>query len=145
MNTDQAKLSAVIGRRRRGALFSAELIFVLPILIGIVLAITQFGLMWSAKQQLKSASQAACRVATLPAADAEQQETAVRQAARRAMSRKALVKTHRLKFKPGKHAGDLVEVEIRVPCRAASPDLFAFLGIGFGDRELVSVTRMRKE
>jgi len=128
-------------RERKGALLSIELLFVIPILLGLIFAIVEFGLIWSANVQVKSASRLACRVATLPGADLDE----IREAARRGMAKPHLAQLLRLRVEGGEHTGDLVGVEVRVPMSAATPDFLSMIGFGLSGHELVGRTVMRKE
>ena len=130
---------------RKGALLSVELLFVLPILLGLILAMVEFSLLFSARQQVKTASQLACRVGTMPGSDPVQIERAVRQAAAKGLIRCSLVKSYELKFEPGRNTGDPVVVDVRVPMRAAAPNLLAMIGYDLNGRHLRSRTVMRKE
>jgi len=134
------------GRRaRRGALFSMELIIVLPIAVGIFFAIAEFSMLWLANQKIKSASQVACRVGTLPATDSLAQDQAVRQAAERVLRDKKLLDNYQLEFIPGAFSGDEVVVRIKLPMDAAAPDMLAFLGFSLSDRKITAHTVMRRE
>jgi hypothetical protein len=132
-------------RPRKGAIQTVELLLVLPILLGLLFAIIEFGLLLSANQRLKMASQLACRVGTLPADDPVEREQAIRRAAKGALGKPHLIRAHRLEFDAGRYTGDPVVVEIRLPMKAAAPDLLAVLGLGLKDRELLARTVMRKE
>ena len=60
------------GRRdRAGAVFSLELLLVLPILLTVCLGIVELCMLLMGMQRVQAASNAACRVATLPANDLE--------------------------------------------------------------------------
>lgn len=128
-------------RPRRGALMSMELVIVLPILIAMFFAMIEFSMLWSAKQRLKDASLAGCRVATFPGAT----EPAVRQAVEAALNKQPLVKTYTVQVDGGWRSGDDVAVTVQVPMRAAAPDLLGLFGLGMGRQSLVSQTIMRKE
>jgi len=132
-------------RVRAGAILSLELLWVLPILVGIFFAIVEFSLLLSASHQVKLASRAACRVATLPAANRHEMEQAVRCAAERALAKRHLVEAYQLTICSGRHTGDPVVVEIRVPMCAAAPDVLTIVGFRLKGRELVARTVMRKE
>ena len=131
--------------RRAGVIVSTELLFVLPVAIGLCLAIVEFCMLLSARQQVKTACQVACRVGTLPAADSVEQERAVRAAAEQALVSRRLIEAHELQFTPGRFAGDPVVVEIRLPMRAAAPDMLCLVGFGLKGRCLSGRTVMRKE
>jgi len=133
------------GRSRKGALLSTELLFVLPILAGLLFAMVEFSMLLSAKQQIKSASRLACRVASLPAADPVQLEHVVRGAAEQGLVRSSLIESYELRFDPGQNTGDEVVAEVRVPMRAAAPNLLSVVGFNLKGRHLTARTVMRKE
>lgn len=120
---------------------SMELVFVLPILLGLLLAIVEFGMLWSANQRVKQAANAAARVATFPGTNT----AAVTQAAALALDKKPLVESMQCAVAGGAYSGDMVAVRISVPMRAAAPDLLSFLGFSLNNRYLLAETIMRKE
>ena len=144
---------AVVGRRRRrlrpgrrtGAILSAELLLVMPILLALCLGVTELSLLLMGMQRVEAASSAACRVCTLPATDAVVREQAARQAATRALAKATLVSSYDLQIDPGLYAGDPVTVEVRVPMTAAAPDLLKIVGFSLANRQLVARTVMRKQ
>lgn len=128
-------------RARRGAVLTLELLWVLPIVLGLLFALVEFGLLWSASHVVKDAATAGCRVATFPGAD----EQAVRHAIERTLQRRSLVASYRVQVERGRRAGDEARVRVEVPMGAASPDLLRFLGLGLRGRTLSAVTVMRME
>ena len=132
-------------QRRAGALLSFELLFVLPICTALVFAVAEFALLWSANNQLKTASQQGCRVGTLPANDPDAQLAAVQATVVETLGQQQLIDQHTLEFAPGMHTGDLVACQITVPMTAASPDLLQVIGFSLDGRNLVARTVMRAE
>lgn len=130
---------------RHGGLFSLELLVVIPVVFGLVLAIIEFGMIWSAIHQVEAASRAACRVATLPVRDPVELEQAVVDAAERVLRKPKLIAAYRLSLSPGQHTGDPVVVQIQLPMNAAAPDLLAAIGFSLKRRQLRAETVMRKE
>ncbi|MCA9246575.1 MAG: hypothetical protein KDA42_05650 [Planctomycetales bacterium] len=130
---------------RIGALLSFELLLVLPICTAFLFAIAEFALLWSANNEIKTASQQGCRVGTLPANDPDEQLAAVQAAVNAALTQQQLIEQHALKFVPGAHTGDLVACQITVPMTAASPDLLQVIGFSLSGRDLVARTVMRAE
>ncbi len=126
---------------RQGALLSAELVFVLPLLMGIFFALVEVGMLWTANHRLAAAARAACRAAAMPGAGHNHAE----HAAIRSLGRPALVKAHKMRMYRGPHTGDPVWIELRVPMKSAAPDMFWFLGFGLGNRHLVAQCVMRCE
>ena len=128
-------------KRRRGAILSMELIFVLPIVIGLLFAIVEFSMLWSASHLVKAASTAGCRVATFPGSNL----AAVQESVAMALGKPALAQNCQIEVQGGFASGDEVSVAVRVPMAAAAPDLLGFFGFGLNDRLLVAQTVMRKE
>lgn len=137
--------SAVRRRRRAGAVFSVELLLALPIVAACFFAIVEFSLLLSATHKVEAASRSACRVAILPSEDPAESELAVRRAAEWALGKPRLRSAYRLMCKRGRYTGDPVIVRIRVPMKAAAPDLLAMIGFGLEGRYLTAETAMRKE
>lgn len=131
--------------RRAGALISTEMLFVVPIVFALVVALVEFGFLWSASHKVHLAAQAACRVGTRPCSNLLLLDKAVREAAKTALVDKRLAANHRLVFRPGEHTGDPVTVELRVPMGAASPDMLAIVGFSLRNRYLTSRVVMSKE
>lgn len=128
-------------RSRRGAVLSTELILLVPIAFGLLMALAEFSMLWLANQRVVAAAQAACRTATLPGATAQ----AVQQAAAAALGKPVLISQATIEVTWAAHAGEPVQVEVRLPMRSAAPDLLGFLGFGLGDRQIVAQCVMRKE
>ena len=126
---------------RQGALLSAELVLVLPILMGIFFALVEVAMLWTANHRLAAAARAACRAAAMPGSEHDE----VRKAAIQTMGRPTLVNAHKMKMRRGPHTGDPVWIELRVPMRSAAPDLLWFLGFGLEHRQLVAQCVMRRE
>lgn len=126
---------------RRGAILSLELIVVLPILIGLLFAIIEFSMLWSASHLVKAASAAGCRVATLPGSNS----VAIGEAVAAVLGKPALAAHCQVEVQGGWTCGEEVSVVVRVPMAAAAPDLLGFFGFSLRDRMLVAQTVMRKE
>lgn len=133
------------GAPREGALMCVELVFVLPLLLLVVFAILEFGCLWSANIRVKAASQAACRVATLPAETPDDMMRAVRRIAEQSLGSAKLSRSSHVLVDAAEHAGEPVTVEVRVPMSDAAPNLLAMFGWRLDGRELVGRTVMRKE
>lgn len=121
------------------------MVIAFPLLIGIVFAVVEFGLVLTASERVQLAATTACRVGTRPCDDLTLLEREVRRTARVTLFSDQLAAASRVRFVPGEFTGDPVIVEVRVPMRAASPDLLLMLGFSLRDRFLVSRVVMRKE
>jgi Flp pilus assembly protein TadG len=135
-------------RRRAGALLSAELLFVLPILMMFLLAIAEYGLLALAGQRLQFAAQAGARAATLSYNDATAYEAAIKQAVEAALISPTLVAHYTLAFTPfasAQNTGDQVEVKVTAPMTAAAPDMLLVFGVSINGGTLTGRCVMRKE
>jgi len=127
--------------KRAGAILSTELLLVLPILTAILFAFVEFSMLWAGNQQVVAAARAGCRVASMQGATVEEVERVVHLT----LGRPRYVAASQVEVLLGKHTGDPVAVEVRLPMAAVAPDLLALLGFRLGDRELVADMVMRKE
>lgn len=127
--------------RRRGIL-AMEMLIALPILLSIVLAVVQFALLLSARQQVTVAAREAARVAALGGSPAE-----IRRVVDRFVGPSVGTVTARMTDTKGMPLppGEPVEVSVRIPTRRMVPELLGMIGFGLGDRELVARAVMRKE
>ena len=132
-------------RRHNGVLQSVELLFVFPVLLIVFFAILEFGFLWSANIRVKAASQAGCRVATLPAETSEELIRAVHRITAQSLGNANLARHSQVLLEAAEHSGDPVVAEVRLPMSAAAPDLLAVFGFRLDGRELVGRTVMRKE
>ena len=130
--------------RRRGVVNSVELLLLLPLLVIVLFGSLQLSFLFAANHRLNAAAQAACRVVTLPIADAKQQDRLARQAAEEVLGRRKLIENYELKVERGDQTGDMVRVELRVPMRQAAPNLVGNL-LAINDRNLHATAVMRKE
>jgi hypothetical protein len=121
------------------------LVIVLPLLLGIVLAVVEFGLLFTAFERVQLACATACRVGTHPCDSLNRLDREVRRAAHVALFSDQLAAASRITFIPGGFTGDPVIVELQVPMTAASPDLLRMLGFSLHNRFLISRVVMRKE
>jgi hypothetical protein len=137
------------GRRRQtsrsGAVFSLELLLVMPLLLMVCLGLVELSLLLMGVQRVQAASNAACRVGTLPASDLVLQQQAMKNAAAGALGTAGLAATYEMKAQIGLHAGDPVLVEVSAPMTAAAPDLLKIVGFSLRGRQLVSRTQMCKQ
>ena len=132
-------------RSRRGAVLSLELLLVLPVLWVVCFGFVEFSLLLMGMQRVQTASNAACRVGTLPAADLEAQQTAMNDAAKAALGKPGLVNSYQMQSQVGQFSGDPVQVEISVPMTAAAPNLLLIVGFNLEGRQLVARTEMCKQ
>ena len=128
-------------RRRRGAVLSIELLFVLPIALTVLLAIIEFSMLWSARQLVEAAAAVGCREATYPGASMP----TVRRAIERSLVRRNLIESYRVEVQGGARSGDEVQLVVRVPMATAAPDLLAMFGYRLQDQEIVAQAVMRRE
>lgn len=117
-----------------------ELIFILPILMVMLLGMSEFALLFYARGQVVDAAQAGARLATLHGVD---EYAVVREVKQKLPSHYG--STTQVASQLGRHAGDEVVVTVKLPSRVASPDLLWPIGYSLIGREIVAQSRMRKE
>ena len=132
-------------RSRAGAVFTLELLLVLPILLIVGLALVELSLLLMGMQRVQAASSAACQVATLPASDPVALQEAMDDAAKGALATEGLVASYEMQSLVGPYVGDPVTVEVSAPMTAAAPDLLRMIGFSLQGRQLVARTRMCKQ
>jgi hypothetical protein len=132
-------------KNRAGAVFSLELLLVLPILLTVCFGAVELSLLLMGMQRVQAASSAACRVGTLPASDLIAQDDAMRQAAAYALGTVGMANSFEMRSQLGQYAGDPVVVEITVPMSAAAPNLLKIIGFSLEDREMTAQTQMCKQ
>lgn len=134
-------LRSSAGRRRLGAVLSMELIFVLPIVLALILASVEFGMLWSSGRRVEEAAAAGCRTASFRGAD----ESAVRRSVERALDRASLVKNYAIDVRRDVPNPNEVCVTVKVPMKAAAPDMLGIIGFTLGSRTITAQSVMRKE
>lgn len=132
-------------RRRIGGVLTAELIITMPIVIGLIFAMIEIGMILVAQQQIENAARVGCRVGTLPADDPVAQADSVQDTVVNILSNNRLICAVNVEFTPGFETGDTVKVHISLPMEAAAPDMLAFLGFTLEGRELIAECVMRRE
>ncbi len=130
---------------RAGALFSLELLLVLPILWIVFSGVVELSLILIGLQKVQAASSAACRVGTLPAGDLAAQDQAMRDAAIAALQTPGMVNGYQMTASIGQYSGDPVVVEISVPMVTVAPDMLKVIGFTLQGRQLVARTEMCKQ
>ncbi|MCE9607111.1 MAG: pilus assembly protein [Planctomycetia bacterium] len=128
-------------RRRLGAVLSMELIFVLPILLALIFASVEFGMLWSSGRRVEEAAAAGCRTASFRGAD----DSAIRRSIERTLDRTALVKSYAVNVRRDLPNANEVCVTVSVPMKAAAPDMLGIIGFALGSRTIVAQSVMRKE
>jgi len=118
-----------------------ELIFVLPIVLALILASVEFGMLWSSGRRVEEAAAAGCRTASFRGAD----ESAVRRSVERALDRASLVKNYAIDVRRDMPNPNEVCVTIKVPMKAAAPDMLGIIGFTLGSRTITAQSVMRKE
>lgn len=128
-------------KRRQGAVLSMELIFVLPILLALILASVEFGMLWSSGRRVEEAAAAGCRTASFRGAD----EAAIRRSIERTLDRESLVKSYSIDVRRDLPDPSEVCVTVSVPMKAAAPDMLGIIGFTLGSRRITAQSVMRKE
>lgn len=137
------------GRRRRRGILALELLFILPILMLLMLAMVQFSLTLHARQQLVAASREACRVAALGGDLGEVERTVRRTLGSGRLSDADVELTDEtgtpIPAGMTVPSGEMVSVWLRLPTIHVVPDLLRFMGYSIKNDELVARTVMRRE
>jgi hypothetical protein len=133
---DQIKKPA----KRRKGIFSAELIFTLPILGLVLFGLFEFSLLFLARGELADATRAAARKASLPGVSAEQAELEIRK-----ILPVRLQDSLDVRVDLGYRSGDVVTVSVAIPMHNAAPDFLWPIGYSLKNRKLYHTTRMIKE
>ena len=132
-------------KSRAGAVFTLELLLVLPILLVVGLGLVELSLLLMGMQRVQAASSAACQVGTLPASDPAALQEAMIEAAVGALATQGLAGSYEMQSLVGPYAGDPVVVEISAPMTATAPDLLRMIGFSLQGRQLVARTQMCKQ
>lgn len=126
---------------RRGAILTVEMLLVLPVIFGLILALVELSMLWVGNHKLAAAARAGCRVATLPGStDAD-----VVDAVRLTLGNRRLADAVKVNVAWAQYTGDPVTVELQAPMKAAAPDLLGLVGFTLADRHFTVSTVMRRE
>ena len=121
-------------------MLTAELIITMPIVVGMIFAMIEIGMILVGQQQIENAARIGCRVGTFPGDTTLAGDTCdpnitvhdveVRAAIIHALggSNTKLAQEADIDYTYGENPGDHVTVTIKVPMSAAAPDMLAFLG-----------------
>lgn len=134
-------------------MLSIELIVVLPLLLAILLASVEFGILLMAAQGVSAAANVGAREAALPSATEAQVYAAVDAAVQgwvwRNYSEVVIFVNGAAVSSPGQLAaaptGSVVSVQVSVPMDRAAPKLLNSFGITLMGKELASTYVTRKE
>lgn len=127
--------------RRRPASVSLEALLVIPILLVVVLALVEFGMVIAAEQKVAEASGLACRTAAVGRSDDDCKE-AVKAVLGKKQYEACKVKIDRRR---DDHLGDVVDVRVDLPVKAAAPCVLHSCGIKWCDEMLIGRTVMKAE
>jgi Flp pilus assembly protein TadG len=122
-----------------------ELVLVVPILVILVSALMQFSLLLTARQQLLAASREGARVASHGGNLDDVSAAVHRVLGSGNLSGSATVSLCQANATDETDHRERVQVCVRVPALAASPDLLQLVGISFQGEELIACTVMLKE
>ena len=132
-------------RRRVGSILSVELLFVLPILLALLLAMTEFSLLLSTEARYAHASREGARVAAL-GGDLAGVELAVRNVLGDGQfEASTLTVTPDISSVNNYPSGTAMEVIVAIRARQVVPDLLRFFGFSLGDQQVLGRTVMRRE
>ena len=143
-----------IARRRKGAILSIELVMVVPILLSILLASVEFGILLMATQGVGAAANVGSRAAAVPSSTLASVEAAVDTALEGWVwqgEHEVLIFVNNELATSGNDrlasavTGDVVSVTVNVPMDQAAPDLLRYFGISIAGKELTTTYVTRKE
>jgi len=144
-------------RHRRGAALALELIMVLPILLMVLLATVEFGILLMASQGVGAAAAHGSRNAALPSSSKMSVESAVATALDGYIwqgteevvifvdSGAGFVKDVSGTVLSSAPSGSIVSVTVNVESDEAAPDLLKYFGISLMNKELTTTYVTRKE
>jgi len=142
-------------RNLRRAVLSVELVLTLPILLTVVLAMTQFAILLMSTQTISAAANVGAREASLPSATVASTTAAVQRAVAGWQFAGSADLTVNVQARDGDTGvaknladavtGDVVLVQVKVPSIEAAPNLLKFIGLSIEDQWLQSTTVVRKE
>jgi len=120
---------------------SLEALLVIPVLLVVVVALVEFAMLIAAEQKLAEASGVACRTASVGRSDNDCKEAVKAVLGKHQYeSAKVYIDRHR-----DPHCGDVIEVCIHLPAKAAAPCVLRSCGVKLTDDDLVGRTYMRAE
>src|SRR5262245_4353136 len=122
------------GTRRRG-LLAIEMLIALPIVLSLLLAMVQFSLLMSARQQVTNAAREGARVLALGGGGDEVRTTVDRYLGENVAQINATLSD--VNGEPIA-SGQPVEVTVTIPTRSLVPEMLGIIGFGLGDSKLVS-------
>ena len=131
-----------LGRfRRKGAVFSVEMMMVITVLIPLMFALTEFSLLWSAKHLLEAAAFEGARAAAMPAMSPELRRDAAQEAVESVLAKPRFQDPdtgYAMTCEPGNFHGDMVEIRLQLPMTTASPDMLGIIGISIKGKFLTA-------
>jgi Flp pilus assembly protein TadG len=118
-----------------------ETLLVLPILLAVVVALVEFAMVIVAEQKVAEASGLACRTAAVGRSDDDCKE-AVKAVLGKRQYDEAKIKIDRRR---DAHLGDVVDVRVDLPVKAAAPCVLRSCGLKLCDDTLIGRTVMKAE
>lgn len=117
-----------------------ELVLTLPIVMVLLMGILEFTMLFFAQGSVTEASRLGARRATMQGVVEED----IHEDIQRALGR-TLYPYAEIQLTDAEHSGDPVAVAVRVPMRAASPNLLWPIGFDLNGRYLIAQSHMVKE
>ncbi len=131
-------------RNRLGAILSVELLILLPIVLILIGAVVEFGMLMSARTRVLNAAREAARIASLGGDHAEI-ASAVQLVLGEQLGKRARVFIDSALLDGTVERGDPVSVKVSVPSELAAPNLLRWIGIDRRGQMLESTAAMRRE
>ncbi|MFL5328171.1 MAG: TadE/TadG family type IV pilus assembly protein [Gemmataceae bacterium] len=137
--THEADAPRSVNQRNRRGILAMELLLVLPILLGVLLAMIEFSLLLTARQQVTIAAREAVRQAALGASEEDVNIVIVRVLGPHPYD--VTIDPADLDAQPG----DPITIVVSVPTNAYVPDLLKFIGFSLRNTRIGCRAVMLKE
>lgn len=128
-------------RNSRRGWSALETLLVLPVLLAVVIALVEFAMIIAAEQRVAEASGLACRTAAVGRSDDDCKE-AVKAVLGKRQFESCEIKIDR---RHDAHLGDVVDVRVDLPVKAAAPCVLRSCGVKLCDDTLIGHTVMKAE
>jgi Flp pilus assembly protein TadG len=131
-------------KHRRGALQSAELLLVLPLLALVGMGTVQFGLYFMQQQRLQSAVDAAARAAAGEFAYEADRLAAAEETFASVLGEVTWKDECELEIVPGDRPGSNVAINVSVPATSVLPNLLVWTGLGWKAEDKIAAAAVMR-
>jgi len=127
-------------QRRTGAILSMELVLVIPIFLLVLFSIVEFSLLSAARTKISDAARHGSRLLCISGRTHDEVRDEVHRMLGRQLSQQA-----RVHIDDTGEPGEILNVDIRIPMKNASPDLLWMTGFSVRNRYLRADAPMARE